>query len=437
MADLTPLDQADPGQPAVTAPTILNGARLNSSLDVLAGSRMCVSPCQCPQGHIRACTPNYDPDAVIDMAALEDTDSHTFNGIDWFAFDEGDIFECAEADSIETRLAEIVVDGAAFMLGRELDSAPLSGNPSLQTEAIHINQGGVPAHPRDGVSMLMQASALKGQYRSTFFAADHMLPALQPMLNLVNGQWRLLGRPIVFSPGISGDGPAGVAADPGTGYLYLAKGAADYNISVPSFTGATAERLNTQYGKTQVSGIIRFNPSCVHAIRICLKHESCCEVGDNPLAAPNVVDSVGASARTAARAEAQDALVSAGKLAVEQAAAAEAERANVLAAVAKAEVEAAEQAQAQAEAEAQAEVDRLEAEAAEQAQAEAAEQLLELHEADDLPEPDAIPDGPIPDVLAWVAGDRDRAIRAVAREGSEEGRNRSTLIGQLNEIIGA
>ena len=422
MADLTPLDQADPGQPVVTAPTILNGARRNTTLDPLAGSRMCVSPCQCPQGHVRPCTPNYDADTEHDDSVLEECESFTFDGFDWFAFDEGDIHECGSCDNIETRLAEIVAEGAAYMLGQELDSAPLTGNPSLQTESVLVNAGGLPAHPRDAASMLMQASALKGQYRSTFFAADHMLPALQPMLSQVNGQWRLLGRPIVFSPGISGDGPAGAPADPGTGYLYLAKGAADYNLSEPDFTGATAERLNREYGRTHMRGIIRFNPACVHAVQVCLKHESCCASGE-PLEAPAIAASVGAQAREAARVEAAETLLTAAQAIVDTRARVEAERQRVSAEKAKAEAERA---------------------AAEQAEAEAAARLIELHEEPEIePEPEpvesfgSVPDGTINDILQWVNSNRQRALAAVAHEASELGRNRSTLINTLNEIIEA
>lgn len=444
MADLEPLDQADPGQPVVTAPTILNGARLNNSLDTYAGSRTCYKPCVCPTAMPRACTPNYDPDADMPGDIEEECESITFDGFDWFAIDSTDLDECGGCGDMIDMLNETVASGAAYIIGREIDSAPLTGNPSLQSEAIDIAPG-IVSHPADALAMLIQAAALKGHYRSTFIAPDHLQPALEEsgLLRQVNGQWRLSGRPIVFSPGITGLGPAGVDPGPGAAYIYLVGGAIDYNWSPVNWadigvTGTVEDvRKNQVCARAQASGIVRFNPLCIHAIAVCLKHVSCC-AGDGEAMERAAVLGAAASPGQTLRNEAKDArtseLLEAGAAAI----AAREERAEAEAA-AKREAEDRARRAAEAE-EVQRQADIEEAQRLAEAERATTEAIVDEVLADELPEPELfepepVPDGTVAEVLAWVDGDRDRALEAVSLEGSDQGRNRSTLIEALNEII--
>ena len=251
MADLEPIDQDPPGQPNVTAPTILTGARRNTALDPYRGSRICVEPCACPEGYPRPCTPNAPEEPICLEDTVDDCQSFTFEGFDWQALDEGDLDECGGCGDIEDRVNEIVASGAAYMLGQEIDSAPLTGNPSLQEWALDIAPG-IVAHPADATAMLMHAAARKGQYRSTFVGADHMLPTLLEagLVTQVNGQWRLAGRPIIFSPGISGLGPLGVDPGPGAAYLYHIGGSVDYNWTPVNFSSMASTAPQTRYAKT-------------------------------------------------------------------------------------------------------------------------------------------------------------------------------------------
>ncbi len=438
MADRDPIEQADPGQPVVTAPTILNGARRNTALDPYAGSRICVSPCQCPTGWARNCTPNYDPDAEP-FDDVEDCESFDFYGFDWFAVDTDSLDECAGCGDIQQRLAEITAQGAAFMLGRELDSAPLTGNASLQSESIAISTN--PAHPADALTMLLHAAGLKGQYRSTFIGADYLLPTLLEagLVAQVNGQWRLAGRPIIFSPGISGDGPGGAAADAGTAWLYLVNGSVDYNWQPVNWadidlTGIAEDvRKNQVHAQAITSGIVRFNPLCTHAVPVCLKHESCCDPSGEAQERAVTTESIGATERAAAAETERQALVAAGTAALKRAAEADAaaEKARAEAA-AVAEKLAAEQAKVAAEkvAAEKAEAARLATEAENAALRAMAGTLDEpaKESADD----EAVPDGTIAEVLEWVDGDKGRAATALDAERS--GKERSTLIEQLEDI---
>ena len=431
MADLDPTDQEAPGQPVVTAPTILTGARLNTSLDPIAGSRICVKPCECPQGFPRACTPNATDEQICLEPNIGESESFTFNGFDWQALDEQHLDEC-DGDNIVQNVAEVAASGAAYMIGRELDSAPLTGNPSLQEYAIDVAAGLV-AHPADAVTMLMHASAKKGQYRSTFIGADHLLPTFleASLVSQVNGQWRLAGRPIIFSPGISGLGPAGY--DPGASgaYLYLVSGSVDYNFDPLSYSAiAAAERLNTQLALARASAIVRFNPLCVHAVAVCMAHESCC-AGDAGVMLEAEKNGIGEPSPIVELAAARDA--------------AQAKRAAVGEAMMAAEAKAVSEAKAVAEAKAVSEAKR----------AEVVTQLSGLPEIEPEPEPriiepeaDQAPeiiehdivgdinppvDAPIAEVLDWVQSDPDRAADALSAEYN--GRNRVTLVAELDRII--
>jgi len=46
-----------------------------------------------------------------------------------------------------------------------------------------------------------------------------------------------------------------------------------------------------------------------------------------------------------------------------------------------------------------------------------------------------VPDGTIAEVLAWVGGDRDRAARALEVERAKGGKARSTLVGDLEQLV--
>lgn len=51
--------------------------------------------------------------------------------------------------------------------------------------------------------------------------------------------------------------------------------------------------------------------------------------------------------------------------------------------------------------------------------------------------PDAVPDGTIPAVIDWVAGDKDRAQRALDAEQAKGEAARTTLVNQLQQLLAA
>jgi hypothetical protein len=51
------------------------------------------------------------------------------------------------------------------------------------------------------------------------------------------------------------------------------------------------------------------------------------------------------------------------------------------------------------------------------------------------PDPDAVPDGAVPEVLAWVGDDPARAERALALEQADGGKNRKGVVDPLTELL--
>ena len=62
--------------------------------------------------------------------------------------------------------------------------------------------------------------------------------------------------------------------------------------------------------------------------------------------------------------------------------------------------------------------------------------LVELDAAPDQGDPEAVPDGTIDEVLAWVGEDADRADRAADAERARGDRVRKTLLEKLAEVAG-
>ncbi len=283
MADIAnPPIQPGPGEPTVSAPSILNGARLNPNISLTTGSAVCVRECECPQG--RAIDHCAAPDPAP-FTPLAEAFKYEFRPFAWRAFDSDELDEnCAVDDDTLALLDEIVASGAPYMLGQELDSAPLTGGPSLQSEATPAPDVTGPVHPVDAIAQLLRITSKNGQTRNTFIAADHILPALveSGVATQVNGQWRILGRPAIFSPGISGDGPDGRAAAADTSWIYIVKGSVDYNWAPVNWADIglsgelTEEQMNLIYFQAEAHGVVRFNPECAFAIEICIRHESCC-----------------------------------------------------------------------------------------------------------------------------------------------------------------
>jgi hypothetical protein len=61
-------------------------------------------------------------------------------------------------------------------------------------------------------------------------------------------------------------------------------------------------------------------------------------------------------------------------------------------------------------------------------------ELVDEQPAEPGPDPDAVPEGTIPEVIDWVAGGKDRAQRALDAELAKGDKARSTLVDQLKQL---
>lgn len=374
--------------------SVLNTMRRNTDLSVSGDTTFFARSCGHVQGWPDPCSPSYDPDAV--KCAGPQWSEHTFRKFTFFDLDLADCLDPEMSPDATTR--SLVEADSGYAIATELQSAPWSGSPSLQSTAVDLTPASGAVHPKDLWSIGLAAITGAGFGSSSVVVPPIALGALDSELRYVNGTVRGPGNlSIITGPGLTGVGPddTGNISTPGEATVYFLTSTVEYHLSeaVDYFatngsTTFTAHRLNRTYAETLRHGKVRFNPTCVYAVRVCLRNESCCGASPVPPAPLNEVVAEPMSAPV-----------------VEEVVIDEPVEEVVI------------------------------DEPVEEVVAEPVE-LEILAEPMPQDEPELTPpDGTVVEVLAWVDGDPLRATAAMLVE--LDGKNRTTLIDQLNEIIGA
>ena len=261
--------------------SMVTATRNNTQLDLENSTHFMGRECgQQVQGWADVCTPVTNPDHKCKSACYV---PHEFRP--WTIFS---LEECGPLGEINLQNAanQLVEDGTAWALSRELQSAPWTGNPSLQSAAVDLTPPDGAMHAIDGMAMLLQALAIRGQGAGVFHAAMAILPSLtnDSLAQYVNGQVRGPGNlPINPGPGLTGVGPdsTGNIDNDWEGYIYVTTRQVEWNVGPVFAYGPNGEMMtdftNTRRAEAMRRAAIRFDPGCVFAVRVCLRHETCCE----------------------------------------------------------------------------------------------------------------------------------------------------------------
>lgn len=436
LAELVGIENAPIAEGAgIACPSIATNTRRNTRLDTVRGTVFPYRKCNQVQGWLDPCQPDYDPDAHKCTAACWGV----ANFQPFTIYDLEGTFCPVPAYDLQEWADEAVIDGTNWALSTELQSAPWSGNPSLQSSAVDLTGSGA-LHPTDAIAVLMRAMRMTGHGKGVLHVPNETLPAFDDLLRYNGAVLRGPGNlPVNPGPGLTGIGPdsTGNIDIDGEPYIYITSQQVEWNVSgIEQYGPGSGEmrhnRTNSTWAEALRRGILRFNPSCVFAVRVCIKNISCCDGSGGPAVvidpppepepAPRL-EPVNANEAERISESAAALLAQREAASVKAAKAVEERDAEVAAEAAKREAEAVQRfAEADAVQAADAQVAKLQAEL----EADIVERFADP--SDSLPE-----DVTVAEVLEFVGGDADRAKEAFDAE--LDGKNRVTLIEALDEIL--
>lgn len=271
-----------PIEPAPTAATtVLSTARLNSQLSLDGATDFRWRSCGHPKGWPHPCSPSYNPDAEKCPGTTYGT-----TRFDKFTFYDVVDADCLDPDiNLDQETLDMVLTGSAWAVATELESAPWTGNPSLQSTATLLNPAGA-LSPSGALSLGLAAVSATALGLGSIIAPLTAIPALQPWLtNRNGGMFGPGGIRIITGPGLTGNNLLDTNV-PGEATIYFLSSPVEYNLSTPELLldqrGQRNLRHNTSGQEAIRRAKLRFNPSCVWAVRVCLVDETCCAPTEEP-----------------------------------------------------------------------------------------------------------------------------------------------------------
>lgn len=272
-----------PRLPDLSAPIPLSGMVRNPRLSVCSEHVEHYSNCVLPKFWLDPCDPAYDGNP--DKCTSREWDAELFRP---FTFYDVESTPCVDPLIDPQDMAnQVVSESTAWALTRVLQDGAGITTASLQSVAVDLSPSSLaPLDPCEAVAKLLMEMSTRGIGRYTIHAPMWALPAMEVggLVRQVGGVYRTSGNvPVNFGIGFTGTGPDITGNEPGSDqavYIYATRGRVEYNTGdivqyAPEGT-IIAPRMNTAAAEALRQAIVKFDPECAFAIRVCLRKVSCC-----------------------------------------------------------------------------------------------------------------------------------------------------------------
>lgn len=272
-----------PTLPDLSAPIPLSGMVRNESLNVCERHVEHYSNCVLPKFWLDPCDPAYDGNP--DKCTSREWFQELFRP---FTFYDVESTPCVDPLIDPQAMADQVVsESTAWALTRVLQDGAGISTASLQSCSLDLSPVSCTAlDPCEALAKLIMEMSTRGIGRYTIHAPIWTLPAFlsSGLVRPVGGIYRgPAGVPINFGIGFTGTGPNGTGNIPGSShaaYVYATRGRVEYNYGpviryAPEGT-LIQPRWNTAQAEALRQAVVKFDPECAFAIRVCLAKPSCC-----------------------------------------------------------------------------------------------------------------------------------------------------------------